>query len=73
MPYFFSELKRTGVTRLLLWEEYRKESSDPFRYTQFCILLKQAAKLTNATMRLVHTPAAMVMVDFAGDKMSSAK
>jgi transposase len=70
MPYFLSELKRTGVTRLLLWEEYRKESSDPFRYTQFCILLKQAGKITNATMHLVHTPAAMVMVDFAGDKMS---
>lgn len=69
MPYFLSELKRTGVTRLLLWEAYRKESLDPFRYTQFCILLKQAGKVTNATMHLVHTPAAMVMVDFAGDKM----
>lgn len=22
-PYFLAELKRTGVTRLLLWEEYR--------------------------------------------------
>ncbi len=53
MPYFLSELKRTGVTRLLLWEEYRKESIDPFRYTQFCILLKQAAKITNASMHLV--------------------
>lgn len=70
MAYFLSELKRTGVTRLLLWEEYRKESSDPFRYTQFCILLKQASKTTNASMHLVHAPAAMVMVDFAGDKMS---
>jgi len=70
MPYFLSELKRTGVTRLILWEEYRKESLDPFRYTQFCILLKQASKVTNASMHLVHKPAAMVMVDFAGDKMN---
>jgi len=70
MPYFLSELKRTGVTRLLLWEEYRKESIDPFRYTQFCILLKQASKITNASMHLVHAPGAMVMADFAGDKMS---
>ena len=70
MPYFLSELKRTGVTRLLLWEEYCKESEDPFRYTQFCILLKHAGMVTNASMRLVHKPAAMVMVDFAGDKMS---
>jgi len=70
MPYFLSELTRTGVTRLLLWEEYRKESIDPFRYTQFCILLKQASKITNASMHLVHAPGAMVMADFAGDKMS---
>lgn len=48
MPYFLSELKRTGVTRLLLWEEYRKNSTDPFRYTQFCILVKQAGKISNA-------------------------
>jgi len=70
MPYFLSELKRTGVTRLLLWEEYRKESTDPLRYTQFCILLKQASMITNASMHLVHVSGAMVMIDFAGDKMS---
>ncbi len=70
IPYYLSELKRTGVTRLLLWEEYRKECTDPYMYTQFCILLKEASKTTQATMHLVHTPGAMVMVDFAGDKMS---
>ena len=70
IPYYLTELKRTGVTRLLLWEEYRKECNDPYRYTQFCILLKEASKTTQATMHLVHAPAAMVMVDFAGDKMS---
>ena len=68
--YFLSELKRTGVTRLLLWEEYRKEYQDAFRYTQFCILLKAAGRHTQATMHLTHEAAAMVMVDFAGDKMS---
>lgn len=70
IPYFLSELKRTGVTRLLLWEEYCREYEDPYRYTQFCILLKEAGKISQASMRLVHTPAAMMMSDFAGDKMS---
>jgi transposase len=70
IAYFISELKRPGVTRLLLWEEYRKECPSPYRYTQFCILLKQAATLSQAAMHLVHTPAAMMMVDFAGSKMS---
>lgn len=67
--YFLSELKRPGVTRLLLWEEYRKEYPDCYRYTQFCILLKEVSKLTDATMHLIHKPAEMAMVDFAGDKM----
>ena len=70
IPYYLTELKRTGVTRLLLWEEYCKEYNNPYRYTRFCILVKEASKPTQATMHLVHTPAAMVMVDFAGDKMS---
>jgi transposase len=69
-PYFLSELKRTGVTRLLLWEEYRKEYESPYWYTRFCDLLKEAIQPTKATMHLVHTPAEMVMVDFAGHKMS---
>src|SRR5579862_8205707 len=46
VPYFLTELKRTGVTRLLLWEEYRKEYNNPYRYTQFCVLLKEASKVT---------------------------
>lgn len=66
--YFFSELKRTGVTKLLLWEEYRKECSDPYGYTQFCILLKDAAKL-EPTMHISHKPGQMVMIDYAGQMM----
>lgn len=69
-PYLLTELKRTGVTRLLLWEEYRKQYDSPYRYTRFCDLLKEAIQPTKATMHLVHKPAEMVMVDFAGDKMS---
>ena len=70
IPYFLAELKRTGVTRLLLWEEYTREYADPFKYTRFCVLLKEASKTSGATMHLTHAPGAMVMVDFAGDKMS---
>lgn len=70
IPYFLAELKRTGVTRALLWEEYVREYKDPYRYTQFTVLLKEAGKTMQATMHLVHAPGAMVMVDFAGDKMS---
>lgn len=68
IPYLLSELKRTGVTRLLLWREYAKAYSDPYGYTQFCILLKESID-SKATMHLKHAPAQMIMIDFAGEKM----
>jgi transposase len=68
IPYLLSELKRTGVTRLLLWEEYKKVYAQPFGYTQFCILLKEAA-YASPTMHLQHKPGEMIMVDYAGDPM----
>ena len=68
IPYFLSELKRTGVTRLLLWEEYRQVCRHPYGYTQFCILLKESAD-SKATMYIRHKPGEMIMVDYAGEKM----
>ncbi len=35
MPYFTKELKCTGVTRQLLWEEYSKNNPNAFGYLQF--------------------------------------
>lgn len=68
IPYFLSELKRTGVTRLLLWEEYKLVCSQPYGYTQFCILLKESVD-ARATMHLRHNPGEMMMVDYTGEKL----
>ena len=34
--YIHKELHRKGVTRMLLWEEYREANPDGLMYTQFC-------------------------------------
>src|SRR2546423_3589575 len=34
------ELKRRGVTLLLLWEEYRAEHADSYGYSRFCDLYR---------------------------------
>jgi transposase len=70
IEYFLSELKRTGVTRYLLWEEYKKEYPSGYSYSQFCDLLAQHRKVHEATMHFEHKPAAVMMVDFAGDALS---
>ncbi|SDN17292.1 Integrase core domain-containing protein [Daejeonella rubra] len=67
IEYFNIELKRTGVTRLLLWEEYIKEYPSGFQYSRFCDLLQDHIKLNDAVMHFVHYPAKLMEVDFAGD------
>lgn len=68
--YFLSELKRTGVTRQLLWQEYLKEYPEGYGYTQFCVLLAQHRNTSNPSMRFDYKPAQVVMVDFAGEPLS---
>lgn len=67
VEYFNKELSRTGVTRLLLWEEYIKDYPTGFQYSQFCELLQDQMKLNNAVMHFVHYPGKLLEVDFAGD------
>jgi len=67
--YFLKELKRTGVTKQILWEEYLNEQPDGYRYTQFCERLRRYEKVANVSMRIEYKPADTVMIDFAGDKL----
>lgn len=69
IEYFNKELSRTGVTRLLLWEEYMKEYPSGFQYSRFCELLQDHIKVNNAVMHFVHNPAKLLEVDFAGDQL----
>jgi transposase len=67
--YFQQELRKTGVTRLLLWEEYIREYPLGFQYSRFCELLQVNLRLNDAVMHFVHQPAKLLEVDFAGDKL----
>jgi transposase len=40
-PYCQSELPRKGVTRQILWGEYRTKYPEGYSYSQFCEYLKQ--------------------------------
>jgi transposase len=70
IPYFLAELKRTGVTKYLLWLEYRKTGPEGYGYSQFCDLFAQYRKVHEASMHFEHQPAAVMMVDFAGDPLT---
>jgi transposase len=40
LGYYLKELKRTGVTNRLLWEEYRQQYPNGYGYSQFCYHLQ---------------------------------
>lgn len=63
------ELKKTGVTMQLLWEEYRAADPQGYGYTQFCRYLGEAKDRMDLRMHLDHKPGDMMMFDFAGEKL----
>jgi transposase len=62
-----AELRRRGVTLMLLWEEYRTEHPDGYGYSRFCDLYGEWRKGVTATMRQTHVAGEKLFVDFAGD------
>ena len=64
--YFNEQLSKTGVTRFLLWEEYKISCSDGYSYTQFCEHFSRYNKRNKATMHFDHRPGEYLQVDFAG-------
>ena len=69
MSYFVSELDRTGVTRQLLWEEYRKERPDGYGYTQFCEYFNRFNKKQHYSYHNELHPGEEIQFDFAGDSL----
>ncbi|MFK7809956.1 MAG: IS21 family transposase [Saprospiraceae bacterium] len=64
--YFITELRRVGVTRQLLWEEYLDQFPSGYRYSQFCEHLKKAIGKKDLTIAMEHVPGEVMQLDFAG-------
>lgn len=68
-PYIEKELKRTGVTRMLLWGEYKREHPQGYGYSQFCEHLHRRFKTNKAVMHFEHEPGDKMYIDFAGKRL----
>src|SRR5438552_4504316 len=66
-PNVHEELKRRGVTLMLLWEEYRAEHTEGYGYSRFCDLWGEWRKRITPTMRQMHVAGEKLFVDWAGD------
>lgn len=61
-----SELKRKGVTLVLLWEEYRAAHPDGYGYTWFCTQFRAFENRTSPRFRNRHEAGAVMQTDYAG-------
>lgn len=65
-----SELEQTGVTKQLLWIEYKEAFPDGYNYSQYCHHLQEYQQRKDVVMHLEHAPGEEIMLDFAGYRPS---
>jgi len=61
-----SQLGRKGVTRLLLWREYREQHPEGLEYSQYCEQYRRWSKTQDVVLRFEHAPGDKLFVDYAG-------
>jgi transposase len=61
-----AELKRRGVTRLLLWQEYKAAYPDGWQYSVFCDRYRRWLATQELVFRQEHLPGEKLFVDYAG-------
>jgi transposase len=68
-PVMEEQLKRTGVTKFLLWEKYKTHNPDGLQYSRFCEHFNRYLKSQQVSYVLDHKAGDKLMVDFAGKKL----
>ena len=64
------ELKRPGVTMMILWEEYREINQDGYGYSRFCDLLRGFERRLTPVMRQHHVAGDKAFVDYSGKRIA---
>ena len=68
-PRVEKELRRKGVTRRLLWEEYLNKHPDGYMLSQFCMYYNRWSKRVSPTMHIEYKAGDKLLVDYAGKKL----
>ncbi|MDG2245985.1 MAG: IS21 family transposase [Flavobacteriales bacterium] len=68
-PYVDRELRKVGVTKSLLWEEYLQKYPDGYRFTQFCKYYTQWKRRVDPTVHIDYKAGDKMLVDYAGKKL----
>jgi transposase len=60
------ELRRKGMTRLLLWQEFKTAHPEAMQYTAFCMGYRKWQSQSKRVFRQTYTPGDRLFVDYAG-------
>jgi len=63
------EMKRKGMTLSLLWQEYRQEHPEGYRYSRYCQLYRGWKKSLHVSLRHEYAGGEKLFVDYAGQTM----
>jgi len=64
------ELKKKGVTKQLLWEEYKQSYSDNgYQYSQYCQRYRDWIGTLKRSMRQIHKAGEKLFIDYCGPTM----
>lgn len=66
VEYIDKEIRKKGVTYLLLWQEYKEMHPDGYGYTQFKTYYHKYRKKLNPSMRQIHLNGEKLFVDYSG-------
>lgn len=64
--YVYEQLKIKGVTRMLLWEEYKQNHPNGYGYSQFKKYYVKYTKKLAISMRQIHYAGDKLFIDFSG-------
>ena len=65
-PTVHAEMRRKGVTLMLLWQEYKAAHPDGFQYSWFCDSYQAWWQRRDLVMRQTHRAGEKLFVDFCG-------
>jgi transposase len=70
-PYTEKQLKKVGMTKMLLWSEYKEKHPDGVQSTQFSEHYNRWSRRVNAksTMHMTHKAGDKMYVDYAGQTL----
>ena len=68
-PYVEKELKKVGVTKDLLWKEYKEKHPDGFQSSSFCHYYNLWKQSSAVVMHFEHTAGDKLFIDYTGKKL----